>query len=101
CGLERLVEQSGEPAQAFFEILSTNVERRDQRIELHTAFVDAVLGALVAVIDDFNSLGELPAMNVKLAGQLAEVCDDLGGDVAEIGDVCFHPPGRGASRRRD
>ena len=40
-------------------------------------------------------------MNVKLAGQLAEVCDDLSGDVTEIGDVCFHPPGRGASRGRD
>ena len=100
-GLERLVEQAGEPGQALLEILGADVEGGDQGIELDAPLVDAVLGALVAVIDDLDGLGELAAVNVELPRQLPEVADDLGGDVAEGRDVCLDAPGGIAGRRRD
>ena len=48
---------------------------------------------LIAVVDQFDGLGEIAAVNIELAGKLAEIGDDLSGDIAEIGDVSLDPPG--------
>src|SRR4029079_18421140 len=98
-GLEGLVEETGESRQALFEILGPDVEGGDQGIELDAPLVDAVLGTLIAVIDDLDRFDQVAAVNVELPRQLPEVADHLGRDVAEGRDVCLDAPGRIAGGR--
>ena len=93
-----LVEQAGEALQALLDVLGADVEGGDQRIELHAALVDAVLGALVAVVDEFGRLDEIAAVRLELARQLAEIADDVRGDVAEVRDVRLDAVGGVAGR---
>ena len=94
---QRLVEQAGEALEPLIEILGADIERGDQRVELHAALVDRVLGALIAVVDQVGRLGEIAAVTVELVGELAEIGDDARGDVAEVADGRLP---RGWSRRR-
>src|SRR4029079_10121335 len=100
-GLERLVQQAGESCQALLEILGADIEGGDQGIELDAPLVDAVISALIAVIDDLDRLNKVAAENVELPRRLPKIADDLSGNVAEVTHGRLGAPRGVAGRSRD
>src|SRR6185312_15946282 len=99
--VERLVEQPGEALEPLLEVAAAMIERGEQRIELRAPLVDALLGLLVAALDELGRLGEFEPVLVELAGELAEIGQHLAGDLAEAADVVLHPARHVAGRDGD
>ncbi|CEG07380.1 hypothetical protein BN961_00769 [Afipia felis] len=95
-GVERFLKQADEAVEALVEIEGAGVDRGGELFQQALALGDGLRGALVALFDGANRIGQQAAMALELGREAAEAFQRAGGGFVEGAQLFFQRARRGA-----